>query len=188
MTCTPSARPRSRSAVSSSGSRRQGPTAWRTYPTSGRSRKSRGCIAESDLALARTQEEGAASGCGDDEDDVQRRIWPARRHDDFRERPLVHPRVNYSRVICCGEPTPGGAVFTVEPIALTEDERTELERRAGAHTSTVRAARRAKVILLCADGVPLRRIATTVGMDQHQVGQWRRRFLAARLGGLADQA
>jgi transposase len=79
-------------------------------------------------------------------------------------------------------------VFTVEPIALTEDERTELERRAGAHTSTVRAARRAKVILLCADGVPLRRIATTVGMDQHQVGQWRRRFLAARLGGLADQA
>src|SRR5512133_2443033 len=89
MTCTPSARPRSRSAVSSSGSRRQGPTAWRTYPTSGRSRKSRGCIAESDLALARTQEEGAASGCGDDEDDVQRRIWPARRHDDFREGPLV---------------------------------------------------------------------------------------------------
>src|SRR5512133_1774363 len=89
MTCTPSARPRSRSAVSSSGSRRQGPTAWRTYPTSGRSRKSRGCIAEPDLALARTQEEGAASGCGDDEDDVQRRIWPARRHDDFREGPLL---------------------------------------------------------------------------------------------------
>jgi transposase len=36
--------------------------------------------------------------------------------------------------------------------------------------------------------VPLRRIATAVGMDQHQVGQWRRRFLAARLEGLADQA
>jgi hypothetical protein len=30
-----------------------------------------------------TQAEGAASGCGDDEDDVQRRIWLARRHDDF---------------------------------------------------------------------------------------------------------
>jgi hypothetical protein len=39
-------------------------------------------------SLARTQEEGAASGCGDDEDDVQRWIWPARRHDDFREGPL----------------------------------------------------------------------------------------------------
>ncbi|HKA85453.1 MAG TPA: hypothetical protein VKD21_16390, partial [Acidimicrobiales bacterium] len=50
------------------------------------------CIAVSDSSLARTQEEGAASGCGDDEDDVQRRIWPARRHDDFRERPLVSRR------------------------------------------------------------------------------------------------
>jgi hypothetical protein len=28
---------------------------------------------------------------GDDEDDVQRRNWPARRHDDFREGPLVAP-------------------------------------------------------------------------------------------------
>jgi uncharacterized OB-fold protein len=41
------------------------------------------------LSLARTQAEGAARGCGDDEDDVQRQIWPARRHDDFREGPLV---------------------------------------------------------------------------------------------------
>lgn len=79
-------------------------------------------------------------------------------------------------------------MFTVEPIELSEDEQAELERRAGAHTSTVRVARRARIILLCADGVPLRRIATTVGMDQHQVGQWRRRFLADRLDGLADQA
>jgi hypothetical protein len=29
--------------------------------------------------------------CGDDEDAGQRRIWPARRLDDFRERPLVEP-------------------------------------------------------------------------------------------------
>src|SRR5262245_57262260 len=27
--------------------------------------------------------------CGDDEADVQRRIWPATRHDALRERPLV---------------------------------------------------------------------------------------------------
>ena len=32
-------------------------------------------------------------GCGDDEDEVQRRIWPARRHDDFREGPLEGHRV-----------------------------------------------------------------------------------------------
>lgn len=78
-------------------------------------------------------------------------------------------------------------MFTVEPIELTAEERVELERRANAHTSTVREARRARIVLLCAKGVPLRRIAAAVGMDQHQVGQWRRRFLAERLDGLVDQ-
>jgi len=78
-------------------------------------------------------------------------------------------------------------VFTVEPIELTAEERIELERRANAHTSTVREARRARIVLLCADGVPLRRIASMVDMDQHQVGEWRRRFLAERIEGLVDQ-
>lgn len=78
-------------------------------------------------------------------------------------------------------------MFTVEPIELTLEERAELERRANAHTSTVRAARRARIILLCADGLALRRIAAVVEMDQHQVGRWRRRFLAHRLDGLVDQ-
>lgn len=78
-------------------------------------------------------------------------------------------------------------MFTVEAIELTAEERLELERRANAHTSMVRAARRARIILLCADGVALRRIAAAVDLDQHQVGEWRRRFLAHRIDGLADQ-
>ena len=78
-------------------------------------------------------------------------------------------------------------VFSVEPIELTGDERAELERRARAHTSTVREAKRARIIVLCADGVPLRRIAGEVGMDQHQVGVWRRRFLDDGLDGLVDR-
>lgn len=78
-------------------------------------------------------------------------------------------------------------MFTVEPIQLTDDERQELERRANAHTSTVRESRRARIVLLCAEGMPLRRIAGVVDMDQHQVGLWRRRFLADRLDGLVDQ-
>jgi len=79
-------------------------------------------------------------------------------------------------------------VFKVEPIELSEDERAGLERRAGAHTSPVRDARRARIILLCAEGVPLRQIAERVAIDQHQVGEWRRRFLADRLEGLSDRA
>lgn len=80
------------------------------------------------------------------------------------------------------------AVFRVEPIELSGEERVELERRAGAHTSPVRDARRARVVLLCAEGVPLRQIGERVGMDQHQVGVWRRRFLEDRLDGLGDRA
>lgn len=79
-------------------------------------------------------------------------------------------------------------MFKVDPVRLDYDELVELERRANAHTSTQRAARRAKVILLCAQGIPLRQIADRVGMDQHQVGLWRKRFLADRLVGLNDQA
>jgi transposase len=80
------------------------------------------------------------------------------------------------------------AVFTVEPIELSDDERAELQRRANAHTSTVRQARRARIILLCAQGRPLAQIGIEVGMDQHQVGLWRKRFLAQGLDGLEDQS
>jgi transposase len=79
-------------------------------------------------------------------------------------------------------------MFTVEPLLITEEERSELQRRARAHTATQREARRARLILLCAQGVPLRQIDEIVGMDQHQVGLWRRRFLEHRLDGLADLA
>ena len=71
-------------------------------------------------------------------------------------------------------------MFTVEPLVITDEERDELERRARAHTATQREARRARVILLCSEGVPLRQIDELVGIDQHQVGLWRRRFLERR--------
>ncbi len=78
-------------------------------------------------------------------------------------------------------------MFTLDALVLTDDERVELQRRARALKSSVRDARRAQIILSCADGVALRQIALHVGMDQHQVGVWRRRFLAQRLDGLGDQ-
>ena len=67
-------------------------------------------------------------------------------------------------------------MFNVAALVLSDEERVELERRARAQTSQVRVARRARVILLCAEGVALRQIGPRVGMDQHQVGVWRRRF------------
>lgn len=73
-------------------------------------------------------------------------------------------------------------------LELSDDERVELQRRANAHTSTVRQARRARIVLLCSDGVSLRQIGLRVDMDQHQVGLWRKRFLANRVDGLDDLA
>jgi DNA-binding CsgD family transcriptional regulator len=58
---------------------------------------------------------------------------------------------------------------TVPPLSITDEERAELGRRVRAHTTPQRAAKRARVVLLAAEGVPNRQIATLVGMNQHTV-------------------
>jgi transposase len=78
-------------------------------------------------------------------------------------------------------------VPTVPPLAITDAERAELQRRVRAHTTPQRAAKRARIVLLAADGVPNRQIAPVVGMNEHTVAQWRRRFEAERLAGLQDR-
>src|SRR5829696_6622891 len=76
---------------------------------------------------------------------------------------------------------------TVPPLVITDAERAELQRRVRAHTSPQRAAKRAQIVLLAADGLPNRQIAPMVGMNEHTVAQWRRRFETERLAGLQDR-
>jgi transposase len=78
--------------------------------------------------------------------------------------------------------------FTVDPLVLSVEDRGELERRVRAHSSAHRDVRRARAVLLCADGMSLRQIGIEIGMDQHKVGEWRKRFLAEGLDGLNDRA
>ena len=78
--------------------------------------------------------------------------------------------------------------FRVDPIVLSDEDRGLLEARVRAHRTPQRVARRARIILLCADGLPVRQVAIHVGIDQHQVGMWRRRFIAAGVDGLDDAA
>jgi transposase len=47
-------------------------------------------------------------------------------------------------------------------------------------------AQRARIVLLAADGVPNRQIAMLVGLNQNQVGMWRKRYAAHGMAGLAD--
>jgi hypothetical protein len=48
---------------------------------------------------------------------------------------------------------------TVPPLAITDEERAELQRRVRAHTTPQRTAKRARIVLLAADGLPNRQVA-----------------------------
>src|SRR5919108_5061316 len=78
-------------------------------------------------------------------------------------------------------------VPTVPPLTITDEERAGLHRRVRAHTTPQRAAKRARIVLLAADGIPNRQIAPSVGMNEHTVAQWRGRFETERLAGLQDR-
>jgi putative transposase len=57
--------------------------------------------------------------------------------------------------------------------------------RAGA--TEQRLARRARVILCCTEGLPIREVGERCGLSQISVFKWKRRFLEMRLDGLADE-
>lgn len=76
---------------------------------------------------------------------------------------------------------------TVPPVTLREGDREELERRLRGHKSSQREVRRARIVLMAADGISNRQIAKAVGIDQNYVGTWRRRYVADGLDGLQDR-
>ena len=69
-------------------------------------------------------------------------------------------------------------------LTLTTDERTELERRVRSLKIRSEDARRARVILMLANGDSYSTIETTVPCYRDYINRWRRRFLADRLEGL----
>lgn len=72
-------------------------------------------------------------------------------------------------------------------IELTERERSELEGLAGRRRTAQGLARRAKIVLLVAEGLESKDISARLGADQNTVGKWRRRFCERRLDGLLDE-
>ena len=67
-------------------------------------------------------------------------------------------------------------------IELTEVEHSRLIRIAESQLSEVRLARRASIVLLCADGLDNKTVGEILRVDRIQVGRWRERYAA---GGLA---
>jgi transposase len=76
---------------------------------------------------------------------------------------------------------------TPRVIELSPEERSELERLTRSQTVAAGLARRARIILLAAAGMPLGQIATRVGVDRNTVRARLDRFGQERLPGLADR-
>ena len=72
-------------------------------------------------------------------------------------------------------------------IRLTPAERRTLLAWQRATTIAAGRARRGRIILLLADGVPITDIAATVGISRRFIYKWAQRFLEKGLEGLADK-
>ena len=69
-------------------------------------------------------------------------------------------------------------------IELSEVERHRLIRIADSQRSEVRLARRASIVLLCADGLDNKTVGEILGVDRIQVGRWRERYAEAGLAAI----
>ena len=74
------------------------------------------------------------------------------------------------------------------PLVLSAQERAYLERQVRRHRIARSLSERCRVILRCADGIASKDVAIELGVHEHTVGKWRRRFLKDRCDGLLDEA
>ncbi len=76
----------------------------------------------------------------------------------------------------------------IAPLVLSAEERTYLERQVRRRRVARSLSERCRVILRCADGLPSKSVAAELGLHEHTVGKWRRRFLKDRCESLLDEA
>ena len=72
-------------------------------------------------------------------------------------------------------------------LKVTDEERTVLERYVRRGTTAQRLSTRARIVLLCADGLDNLKVARRLRTSANTVGKWRARFVEARLDGLLDE-
>src|SRR5437899_7433964 len=75
--------------------------------------------------------------------------------------------------------------FTTTPVVLTTEQRIDLEAHVRSGRGRADAARRARVILLLAEGCSYVVIATMTGCSSRTIALWKQRFATDGLAGLA---
>src|SRR4051794_22844314 len=73
------------------------------------------------------------------------------------------------------------------PLTVTEEERERLQSLAHRGRSQPLLARRARVVLACAEGLDNKAVAKKIRCSLGMVGKWRARYLKTRLEGLYDE-
>src|SRR5437763_4192805 len=76
----------------------------------------------------------------------------------------------------------------IAAVVLSSDERSDLKRQVRGRRVARSLSERCRAILRCADGIPSKSVASELGVHEHTVGKWRRRFLKDRIKGLLDEA
>ena len=84
--------------------------------------------------------------------------------------------------------TAGSKGRPIAPLELSAEERSYLERQVRRHRVARSLSERCRIILRCAGGLPSKSVAAELGVHEHTVGKWRRRFLKDRCDGLLDEA
>src|SRR5437763_16283164 len=74
-----------------------------------------------------------------------------------------------------------------QPIELTESEIKTLSSWSRGRRTPTRSMKRAKIVLMAAQGEPNKTIAELFGIDPRQVTRWRRRFVHKRLAGIEKE-
>src|SRR5258707_14110783 len=69
-------------------------------------------------------------------------------------------------------------------VQLSVEEREELEARTRSRSCRSDDARRARLILMLAEGESYRTISESLSCNEHFISTWKKRFLAERLAGL----
>ena len=73
------------------------------------------------------------------------------------------------------------------PVGLTPTERVTLESLATRSRTRPHVARRARIILLCSEGLASTVVARKLHLRAQTIGKWRSRFVRDRLDGLYDE-